>query len=124
MKRAICIGCGCDEFHACRHDTPLIGASTCWWLHFDAAANVGVCSACPDLAQMWKAGERRPQLEDIALRYYRQALFVFDTTQGALAWMTAPHPVLGGRSPQQAILEGSLARVREVLDEIRVGMCV
>jgi len=59
MKLATCIGCACDDDHACvtqRED----GEWGCHWVRLDRDAGLGVCSACPgsDVAR-WDAGERR-----------------------------------------------------------------
>lgn len=39
---ATCIGCGCDDLHAC---ADLFG-DPCYWLTVDRAAGTGVCSQC------------------------------------------------------------------------------
>lgn len=46
----LCIGCGCDEQHAC------IGG--CSWLRVDEAEGLGVCSSCPDAVSDFDAGVR------------------------------------------------------------------
>lgn len=51
-KLAVCIGCGCDDDHACR--------GGCSWLRVDYAAGVGVCSKCEEHAARFDAGEREP----------------------------------------------------------------
>lgn len=38
----ICIGCGCDEHHACT----LPGGKPCAWIHAGAQGLAGICSAC------------------------------------------------------------------------------
>lgn len=76
-KLATCIGCGCDDLHACVREIPLdelverdmMGllpmpvrefptVEPCHWLRVDYAAGIGVCSACPGLVEAWDAGER------------------------------------------------------------------
>lgn len=55
LNRAICVGCGCDDFNACwddAHDSP------CFWLRVDYPAGLGVCGACPEHAAGWDAGDR------------------------------------------------------------------
>jgi hypothetical protein len=42
---AVCIGCGCDDDHACEMG--------CYWLHVDYAHGVGVCSECSDQVERW-----------------------------------------------------------------------
>lgn len=49
----VCIGCGCDEYHACYDEKT---ERPCYWLI--TADNVGVCSACPDLANGFLKGDR------------------------------------------------------------------
>lgn len=57
MQHAVCIGCGCDDYHACTDalDEP------CHWLAVDYRAGVGVCSCCPDDVKRWRAGDREPR---------------------------------------------------------------
>lgn len=47
---AKCIGCGCDDDHACE-----LG---CYWLRVDYDAGKGVCSECPAFAEQWDRGDR------------------------------------------------------------------
>ena len=56
MKVATCIGCGCDDNHACIVDNP---ARACHWVRLDHTAGLGVCSACPggDVSR-WDAGDK------------------------------------------------------------------
>lgn len=51
MLIATCIGCGCDDNHACRDafDDP------CYWLRVDYKAGIGVCSECPQKVDSWDA---------------------------------------------------------------------
>lgn len=51
MSIATCIGCGCDDNHACR-------PNSCWWLRVDYAAGVGVCSECRYAVKAWDNGVR------------------------------------------------------------------
>ena len=53
---ATCIGCGCDDLHACTNPTTRL---PCAWLALDRTARVGVCTACPDFLERWNAGSRR-----------------------------------------------------------------
>jgi hypothetical protein len=50
----ICIGCGCDEDHACVD----INDAGCSWIREDQQCGVGVCSACPDEVDRFDAGGR------------------------------------------------------------------
>lgn len=58
MKLATCIGCGCDDEHACVDGLD----DTCWWVRLDRRAGLGVCSACTkrEVAR-WDAGDRKKQ---------------------------------------------------------------
>lgn len=47
---AVCIGCGCDDMHAC------LGG--CSWLRVDYVAHKGVCSQCGHETARWDAGQR------------------------------------------------------------------
>lgn len=52
---AICIGCGCDDNHACwdeQTDNP------CHWLRLDREAGLGVCSVCAESVDRWDLGGR------------------------------------------------------------------
>ena len=52
---ATCIGCGCDDFHACWDDD---AGEPCHWLRVNYAAGLGVCSACPEAVSDWDAVDR------------------------------------------------------------------
>ncbi|WP_197420740.1 MULTISPECIES: hypothetical protein [unclassified Burkholderia] len=52
---AVCISCGCDDFHACWDDAH---ESPCFWERVDCGAGLGVCSACPERASAWDASDR------------------------------------------------------------------
>lgn len=47
---ASCIGCGCDDHHACN--------GGCWWLHVDYEVGLGVCSQCEEHVEAWERGDR------------------------------------------------------------------
>lgn len=49
-KVAECIGCGCDDLHAC--------PDGCWWERVDYMKGLGVCSECAGLVAAWDKGER------------------------------------------------------------------
>lgn len=127
-QEPICIGCGCNEQHACdlKYFNGLVECGIgCWWVRFNADAKIGVCSACWDLVKAWDTGKSlAPIWPLIAERFYRQAMFLYEDQSSALAWMAAPHPLLGGRSPRELILAGELERVRDVLAQLRDGAYV
>lgn len=50
-KLAVCIGCGCDQLHACD--------GGCSWLRIDRDKSVGVCSECPHQVEVFDAGNRK-----------------------------------------------------------------
>lgn len=50
---ATCIGCGCDDEHACE----LNEVEPCSWLRTDDEMRLGVCSACPNHVARWDAGD-------------------------------------------------------------------
>lgn len=56
MRISVCIGCGCDDLHACK--TGFIGEQACSWLAVDRRRRVGVCSSCPGMLPAWKKGRR------------------------------------------------------------------
>lgn len=51
---ATCIGCGCDDYHACWDD---VVAQPCSWLRVDRDAARGVCSTCPEEIERWDSGD-------------------------------------------------------------------
>jgi hypothetical protein len=57
VKLATCIGCACDDDHAC------VGEgldSACSWVRLDRDAGLGVCSACPGTdVSRWDTGDRQ-----------------------------------------------------------------
>jgi len=55
IELAICIGCGCDDFHACTN--PATG-KPCFWLVVDRGESVGVCCGCDRYLERWNAGRR------------------------------------------------------------------
>jgi hypothetical protein len=55
MMLATCIGCGCDDLHACFDEA---AGQPCSWLAVDYGAGLGVCSACPEHLERWQAGDR------------------------------------------------------------------
>lgn len=53
MEIAQCIGCGCDDMHACVHTN----GEACSWLAVDRHEGRGVCSACRGDLARWNAGD-------------------------------------------------------------------
>lgn len=51
---AICIGCACDDLHACDDG---LGCG-CSWLVVDRRRRVGVCSCCVSNLSRWREGDR------------------------------------------------------------------
>ena len=58
MTTATCIGCGCDDFHACEDG--------CYWLRVDYADKLGVCSSCEEHVETWDRRDRTPHAQPIA----------------------------------------------------------
>lgn len=54
---ATCIGCGCDDYHACWDEE---ARQPCSWLRLDRNQGQGVCSTCHDHADRWDAGDTAP----------------------------------------------------------------
>jgi hypothetical protein len=54
---SVCVGCGCDDFHACQPEG-------CSWLRVDRKVKIGVCSSCEHLVSVWDRGERLAQRFD------------------------------------------------------------
>lgn len=53
MALASCIGCGCDDMHACVGDQ-----GPCSWIVVDYQIGRGVCSCCESHMGRWNAGDR------------------------------------------------------------------
>jgi hypothetical protein len=53
---ATCIGCGCDDLHACWDDET---NGPCSWVRVDRRAGLGVCSVCPGHVERWDRGDRK-----------------------------------------------------------------
>jgi hypothetical protein len=49
LTKASCIGCGCDDFHAC--------PDGCSWLRVDYDEGKGVCSECEEHVEAWDRGD-------------------------------------------------------------------
>lgn len=64
MSLATCIGCGCDDFHACYDQERDAG---CYWLRIDRRETKGVCSECADHVEDWDRGDRTSHAEAIEL---------------------------------------------------------
>lgn len=57
---AKCVGCGCDDLHACISDDQL----PCHWLRLDRTLGLGVCSECPGDLTEWDASEHHFKLQN------------------------------------------------------------
>jgi hypothetical protein len=55
---AVCIGCGCDDNHACEFG--------CYWLRLDREDRKGVCSECVDHCEAWDRGDRTSRAQSMA----------------------------------------------------------
>lgn len=55
MDTATCIGCGCDDLHACWDEA---AGTPCGWLVVDREAGLGVCSCCSEDLGRWDQGDR------------------------------------------------------------------
>lgn len=67
MNIATCIGCGCDDHHACIEPD---SHQPCSWLTVDYDAGRGVCSCCNQHLARWNAGDREvrvnlPTIEEL-----------------------------------------------------------
>ena len=86
--KALCIGCGCDDFHACWDDAH---ESPCFWKRVDRRAGLGVCSACPECVSAWDAGDRTVRVPSGGVaRSDHDSHLDFDP--GTSASSTTPHP--------------------------------
>lgn len=57
---ATCIGCGCDDEHACADDGT---GAPCSWVRLERNDKMGVCSACPDHVERWDLGDRQTSIK-------------------------------------------------------------
>lgn len=56
---AVCIGCGCDDNHACY--------AGCYWLRVDYTDRKGVCSECEEHVEAWDRDDRTSHAESAEL---------------------------------------------------------
>lgn len=54
FRLVICVGCGCDDYHACEDAF----GDPCYWLVLDRRSGKGVCSQCPERLDAWRHGDR------------------------------------------------------------------
>lgn len=59
---SVCIGCGCDDLHACYDKTTGFG---CSWVRLDREDGMGVCSECLGHVERWDNGDRSICTENI-----------------------------------------------------------
>jgi hypothetical protein len=64
----VCIGCGCDDQHACED---LLG-DPCGWIYQSGTGKRGVCTQCPTYARPWSKGERKLSARAKAALAHRQ----------------------------------------------------
>jgi hypothetical protein len=64
MSLATCIGCGCDDNHACFDREFCRG---CYWIRLDRAEGKGVCSECEEHVEAWDRGDRTNHAESAEL---------------------------------------------------------
>ena len=64
FQLATCVGCGCDDDHACILHGGEFGKAPCMWVRLDRASGVGVCSNpnCAPYIERWDAAGSAPQL--------------------------------------------------------------
>lgn len=85
---AVCIGCGCDDNHACPFG--------CSWLRVDYDDRKGVCSECVDHCEAWDQGDRTPRAQSVAeIEAERQA----DLLAGRTLKPELPRPQEDGPCP-------------------------
>lgn len=58
---ASCIGCGCNDLHACFDEA---AGTPCSWVRLDLGVQLGVCSVCKDHVARWDAGDRTRAIPD------------------------------------------------------------
>jgi len=75
MNVSTCIGCGCDDLHACVDD-----GVPCSWLIKDPHLGLGVCSMCPGEVRRWHKGERKLAVKALV----RQALPIIEADREML----------------------------------------
>jgi hypothetical protein len=78
----ICIGCGCDEGHACN-----VAGEGCSWVHIGPLRLAGICSACLELFP--------PSVIGLALREAEESL-LDDATDQAINAPERPSLILPG----------------------------
>lgn len=72
LPAAVCIGCGCDDYHAC--------TGGCEWLRLDRFQAAGVCSVCAPYVAAWDAAHAfGPPHLDLVAHLCRQRDFSLRT---------------------------------------------
>ena len=72
MTTATCIGCDCDDEHAC--------AGGCHWLRVDPRMGLGVCSSCKPFLDAWDGADGfGPAKFDLVAHLHRQRAFSLRT---------------------------------------------
>jgi hypothetical protein len=80
VNAAICIGCGCDDDHACE-----LG---CAWLNVDRSAGLGVCSSCPGWLGEFKNMRQRRYF--VSITYKIICFGGPKEVEGRALWLPAP----------------------------------
>jgi hypothetical protein len=112
-----CLGCGCDDHHAC-HDGMAAG---CHWLCLDVAAGTGICSACHELRARWNSGMHEVLPEFTELRVIELLEDIYEPGD-AITWFRSPQKLLDGHQPIGLVAIGKIRRVREAIDQLREGV--
>jgi hypothetical protein len=111
-----CIGCGCDDHHAC-HDGMRAG---CHWLCLDVTTGTGICSACHELRPRWNGGAHHVLPEFTELRVIELLEDLYEPGD-AVTWFRSPQKLLDGQQPMGLVAMGEIRRVRQVIDQLREG---
>jgi len=79
---SVCIGCGCDDLHAC-HDP--VAQCGCSWLRVDRRVGAGVCSCCSEKLAGWDSDDRATLiLRSLAVRAAQLTPLEFDLASAQL----------------------------------------
>lgn len=91
LNVAVCIGCGCDDNHACR-------PFGCAWVCLDRAAKVGVCNRCGSEIERWSQGDRELSRR-AALKIHERRAMRCRRCNEWIVWLTTS---IGRRIPVDA----------------------
>jgi hypothetical protein len=113
---AVCIGCGCDDNHAC----PTVHGFGCRWRLVNRLRRIGICSECVDIHAAPNVDVLTPDPGFTQRRFSDMLEHVYGAGW-AYAWFNTTQSAFGQRKPCDLVAAGEIRRVRIVVDELLEG---